>query len=111
MKMLNKLPNSRRAAPGLEWIILKKLPLALIAGALIPLALSVVNRLFPPAGTVDQIAKHINSMDIIAIAIAVTVWAAVLTVAIGCIVVVIMKGPAYVADAYEVRDAEYPESR
>ena len=111
MRLLKKLPDSRREPPGLEWILLKKLPLVLLAGTLIPVALSVVNRLFPPAGTAAQVAKYLNSVDILSIAIAVTVWATVLTVAIGCFVVVIMKGPAYVADAYELLDAEHPDSR
>ena len=60
------------------------------------------------AGT--QIVKHIKSVDIIAIATAVTVWTAVLTVAIGCFMVM-MKGCAYVADAYERMDSERPKSR
>ena len=111
MKLLKKLPDSRRAAPGWEWIILKRLPLILLAGTLIPAALSVANRLFPPAGTAAQIAKYTHSVDIVAIAIAVTILALVFTIAIGCFVVVIMKGPAYVADAYELQDAEHPESR
>jgi len=50
-------------------------------------------------------------VDIIAIAMAVTVWTAVLTVAIGCFVVIMMKGPAYVADAYELEDSERPRPR
>jgi hypothetical protein len=33
---------------------------------------------------------------------------AVLTIAIGCIVVMIMKGPAYVADGYELDAADAP---
>jgi hypothetical protein len=37
-----------------------------------------------------------------------TVWTAVLTIAIGCFVVVVMKGPAYVADRYPLQDADEP---
>jgi hypothetical protein len=50
-------------------------------------------------------------VDILAIATAVAVWTAVLTVAIACFVVMMMKGRAYVADAYELTDSERPKSR
>ena len=111
MRFLRKLPNSIREAPGLEWVVMKKLPSILLLGTLIPLAVSMANRLFPPQAAAAEIAKHIKSVDIMAIAIEVTVWTAVLTIAIGCFVVIVMKGHAYVADAYELSDAENPDSR
>jgi len=111
MKLLRKLPNSVREAPGLEWVVLKKLPLTLLLGTLFPLVISLANRGFPPEGTPAQIAKHVKIVDIISIATAVTVWTAVLTVAIACFVVVVMKGPAYVADAYDLVDSESPRRR
>ena len=108
MKLLRKLPNSVREVPGLEWAILKKLPLTLLLGTILPLVISLANQFIPPEGTATQIAKHINFVDIISIATVITVWTAVFTVAIGCFVVVVMKGPGYVADAYELVDAERP---
>ena len=111
MKLLRKLPNSVREAPGLEWTLLKKLPLALLLGTLFPVAISLANRWFPPDGSAAQIAKHVKTVDIMAIATGVTVWTAVLTLAIGCFVVLMMKGPAYVADAYQLDDAERPRRR
>jgi hypothetical protein len=35
-------------------------------------------------------------------------WTAVFTVAVGCAIVWIMKGPAYVADPYPLSDSEQP---
>jgi hypothetical protein len=109
MKLLNKLPDSIREAPGMEWFILKKLPLTLALGTLLPLVISLTNRFIPPEGTAVQIAKQLKIVDITSIAVIVTVWTAVFTVAIACFVVVIMKGPAYVADAYELVDPERPK--
>ena len=109
MKLLNKLPNSIREAPGMEWVILKKLPITLALGTLLPLVISLTNRFFPHEGTAVQIAKQLKIVDILSIAIVVTVWTAVFTVAIGCFVVVMMKGPGYVADAYELVDSERPK--
>jgi hypothetical protein len=35
-------------------------------------------------------------------------WTLVLTLAIGCAIVMLMKGPAYVADPYELNDSDSP---
>lgn len=100
--------HDRCEPPGLEWAILKRLPKALLFGTLIPVGLSVLVRLLPPTEGVDA-AKSILNVDIFAVATAITFWTGVLTVAIGCVVVAIMKGPAYVADAYEMIDANRPK--
>lgn len=111
MKLLNKLPDSVRAAPGLEWSVLKMLPVALVAGTLLPLAFSLSNRFMPPEGTAADIESYLGMVDILSIAMAVTVWMSAFTIAIGCVVVVVMKGPAYVADAYELEDSDHPDPR
>jgi amino acid permease len=100
---LRKLANSRREAPGLERVMLRKLPVILLGGTLIPLFFSVASRLYPPERAATQIAKHLKTMDILSIA-------TVFTVAIGCFVVVLMKGPSYVADAYDLVDSERPRA-
>ena len=106
MNLFNKL-HGRRVPPGLEWQILRKLPHITLAGSLIPVALAVLVRVLPSEPGVD-IAKHIKTVDIFAIATAITFLTAVLTIAIGCIVVYIMKGPAYVADAYPLQHSDHP---
>jgi hypothetical protein len=111
MRWLNKLPDSVRSAPGLEWTVLRRLPLALLLGTILPLAISVTSRVFPPEGTPARIEKYVTMVDILSLASIITVWAAALTVAIGCFVVMVMKGPAYVADAYELVDSDHPEAR
>ena len=111
MKLLRKLPNSVREAPGGEWIILKKLPVTLFVGTLFPLVISLSNRFYWREEATAQIAKHAKIVDIISIATAVTVWTAVFTVAIGCSLVIVIKGPGYVADAYELVDSERPGAR
>ena len=108
MGWLNKLPDSRRSAPGLEWRILRKLPMAWLGGTLIPLFVVLGSHGFPPDGSSTEIARHLKTIDIMAIAAVITWWTAVFTVAIGCIVVMLMKGPAYVADRYDLEDSEHP---
>ena len=99
--------HGRRVPPGLEFQILRKLPHITLAGLLIPVALAVLVRVLPMEPGIDS-AKHIKSVDIFAIATAITFLTAVLTIAIGCIVVYIMKGPAYVADAYPLQHSDRP---
>jgi len=53
-----------------------------------------------------EIAKHQISLDILSSALSLTVLTAVLTVATGCIVAMLIQGPAYVADGYELEDAD-----
>ena len=98
MKFLRKL-HSRREPPGLEWAILKRLPGIAAAGVAIPLLVAAGNRWFPAHGVIDA-AKQATTVDILAFATGVTILTAVFTVAIGCVTVIVMKGPAYVADPY-----------
>ena len=99
----------RRTPPGREVQILRKLPLITFIGTLAILALPVIVRFWPAQPDVD-IAKHIRSVDIFAIATEITLLVAVFTVAIGCVVVHIMKGPAYVADSLQVSHSDRPRN-
>ncbi|MDJ0905983.1 MAG: hypothetical protein QNI96_08200 [Woeseiaceae bacterium] len=106
MKLFRKL-HGRRTPHGLEMQILRRLPRITLVGSLLPIALAVLVRVIPAEPGVDR-AKHIKSVDIFAIAAEITFLTAVFTVAIGCVVVYVMKGPAYVADAYPVEHADRP---
>lgn len=109
MKWLTRL-HGRRTPPGLEIVILKRLPLMTLVGTLCVLALPVLVRVWPEQADVDH-AKHIRSVDIFAIATEITLVTAVLTIAIGCVIVHIMKGPAYVADSLKVEHSDRPRPR
>lgn len=100
--------HGRKTPPGLEMRIWKKLPLITLAGTLAVAALPVLVRILPSTPGADH-AKHIRSVDIFAIATEITFIAAVVTVAIGCVVVHIMKGPAYRADSLPVEHADRPK--
>ncbi len=107
MKYLTKL-HKRRTPPGLEVSVLRQLPRVFCLGTLALFVVAMSTRLFPPDGTSIEAAKTVMSIDIFSIAAGITLWTAIFTVAIGCIVVMIMKGPAYVADAYPVSHANQP---
>lgn len=107
---MTKLHN-RRHPPGLERVILKKIPQALLAGIFIPLFMSGFARLFPSGESAAEIAKYQMSVDILSVSLAFVTFTAAFTVTIGCIIVVLMKGPAYVADAYDLEDADKPDTK
>jgi hypothetical protein len=111
MQLFKKLPGYRREPHGLEWALMKKLPYALLVGTAVPALTALGMRVIQHEGNAAEIAKLIKTTDIVLIAAAVTAWTAVLTIAIGCFVVIVMKGPAYVADAYQLHDAEQPYQR
>jgi hypothetical protein len=108
MSWLNKLPNSIRSASGLEWTLWRKLPLIFLVGTAVPLAASVALHLLTDQSGVAQ-ERWLQIMDYVAIGVVVFHWSAVATIAIGCVVVMLMKGPAYVADdPMEVSHSDNP---
>ena len=90
-------------------MILGKLPMYGLGATVVPLLVAGLMRRFPPEGTALEIQKHIYIVDAILIGLVMTAWTAVLTVAIGCCVVMVMKGPHYVADSYPINDAPRPD--
>lgn len=103
-----KKVNKRRSAPGLEWLILRKLPYALAAGTFIPIFMVLLSRIDAVAALADDSERLAANMGILAVAMVLTIWTAALTVAIGCVMVWIMKGPTYEADSYPLEDSEEP---
>lgn len=103
--------HERVAPPGLEIRLLKAMPVAALASIVLPLLLAWAARIYVPGAGFANAVKTIKSVDIFAWSVSATLLTAVFTVTIGCIVVWVMKGPAYVADAYPVAHANRPEPR
>ena len=108
MKQPADNPQRPVEPPGLERVIWRKLPHAAIASTLIPLLFYLYVLHYPPVPDGGSVEKTVISAGIVAIAIAVTLWTAIFTVAIGCWIVMVMKGPAKHADSYELSDADQP---
>ena len=101
MNLFNKLPGFVRSAPGLEQRIWRRLPTILLVGTLVPLMLAAVNHALAPAVPESGASNGALLLwDYTMIGVVVMHWMLVLTVALGCFIVRVMKGPAYVADAY-----------
>ena len=108
MSWLRKLPGFHRAAPGLEWKLWRKLPAILAAGTALPLLGMLAVRLWATEPMTAATERLVTLADYFAIALIILHWTLVLTVAIGCVIVMLMKGPAYVADGYEVSHSDRP---
>jgi hypothetical protein len=108
MTWLHKLPNSRRYPPGLEWRLLRHMPRILLVGTLLPALVALAARAWPISGSPQEVATTLGLVDIYAISAVILHWTVVLTVTIACVIVWLMKGPAYVADAYPLPDSDRP---
>lgn len=108
MNWLRKLPGFQRTPYGFEVRLLRMLPSVLLAGTVLPAGLAGLGRLLFNQGTVIEIEHQIQTFDFVMIGLAIFIWTTALTVAIGCVIVWLMKGPAYVADGYEVSHSDKP---
>ena len=110
MNWFNKLPGTRRATSGLEWTLWKRLPLITWVGTFLPLAaLAFVywlhgDSLEPPT------QRWLQMMAYVVVGIVLLHWSMVMTVAIGCLIVMAMKGPGYVADGYVMPHSDQPRA-
>jgi hypothetical protein len=107
MDWLKKLPNSKRSASGLEWTLWRRLPLILALGTALPLAAALALHAFTDLASAAD-ARWLQTMDYVVAGVLVFHWTAVFTIGIGCVVVMLMKGPAYVADGLELSHSERP---
>mgnify|MGYP001793671462 CR=1 FL=1 len=110
MNWFKKLSSSRSAASGLEWTLWRKLPLIPLAGTLLPLTvLALVHLLANPEASAAE-ARWLLMIDYVVGGVVVFHWSMVATVAIGCVIVMVMKGPGYVADGYRVSHGDQPRA-
>ena len=110
MQLFNILPGFQKSPPGLERIILRRLPAVLWQGTALLLLCGLAVQFWPWSGTEAAVFTRVTTAHIWLISLLVLHWTAVLTVAIGAFIVMVMKGPAYVADAYPLEDADTPSA-
>lgn len=95
MNYFRKLPGFRRSPSGLEWKVLRKLPLIILLGTVIPAAFVFIlhwwNILEP---------RTLDRVIIFTIGLVSLHWSFMITIGIAAFIVMLMKGPAYVADPY-----------
>ena len=110
MNWLRKLPNSVRAASGMEWLIWRKLPLIALLGTSLPLLGLAILHFWMDAEASSLQARWLQMADYFCWAVVVFNITMVFTVAIGCVIVMVMKGPGYTADSYRVSHSDAPRA-
>lgn len=108
MSMFNQLPGFVRTPAGMERVILRRMPKAFLLSALLPAMAALAARWFDWSGTEAAVAASIQMVDIVAIGVVLLLWTLLLTLSIGAFIVMVMKGPAYVADAYPLVESDRP---
>jgi hypothetical protein len=108
MNCFRKLPGFTRTPAGLETRILRKLPAITIFGTIALVLPSLVVRLLEWGNISHEALARIGMVDIYVTGVVVLHWTVVFTAAISAFIVYVMKGPAYVADAYALVDADKP---
>jgi len=97
MQYFNKLPGFIQSPSGFEWVLLKKIPHIFFISCLAPCAIMLKLYLMNDVLNSEQLKTIYQCLGVLF-----SIWFFVGTVAIGCVVVIVMKGPAYVADPYEL---------
>lgn len=108
MNWLRKLPGFQQTPYGFELRLLRLMPTVCVAGTLLPALMSVAARFLTSAGSATELARRIQLFDFMMIGLVIFIWSLVVTVTIGCVIVWLMKGPAYVADGFEVSHSDVP---
>jgi hypothetical protein len=109
MNWLRKLPGFQQTPYGFEWRLLRLMPTVCVAGTLLPALMSFAARFLIIGSSAAELARRIQLFDFVMIGLVVFIWTLVVTLTIGCVIVWLMKGPAYVADGYEVSHSDAPK--
>jgi hypothetical protein len=110
MYWFTKIPNSRRSVTGLEWRLWRKLPLIALVGTVLPLLCLGLIHLSADAQPDTAEARWLQMMNYVVGGVIVFHLSMVATVGIGCVIVMVMKGPGYVADGYQVSHSDKPRA-
>lgn len=100
LSALNRLPGFQRSPSGREWVLFQRLPAVLALGTALPLGVALVLWWVAPATPSAAAERDLLLHTYRLVGLVVVHWTLVMNVAIGCVIVMLMKGPAIVADPY-----------
>lgn len=111
MSLFNRLPGFTRSPPGVERAVLRALPTALWSGTLLLCLPSLAIHAWAWLADSAEPFRQLMMVDIYSLSAIILHWTVLFTVAIAAFIVMMMKGPAYVADAYPLDDRETPSCK
>lgn len=101
MNFFKKIANTTRYPLGIEWPLLKKMPLVFVLGTLL-LCMPILAVYFSYDGV--ELLHHQTVH--VAIGLLLLFWYFVGVTVLACVIIIIMKGPGYVADGYDLPDKD-----
>ena len=104
-RLFNKSPNGARPEAGRERDVLRALPGLLWRGTLLLCAPSLLVRLWLALQPELAAGTRVMTTDIYVTSLVILHWTVLFTVGIAAFILMVMKGPAYVADAYPLDEA------
>ena len=110
MNSLNRPVEFKRAPAILEWALIRRFRLIAVAGTAAPMLCLLAVRLASAWANGDAAARLAITFGIALASVAILDWTIVFAAVLCCLIVVIARGPAYVADAYPLPDACAPLS-
>ncbi|NCX66895.1 MAG: hypothetical protein EBW95_05165 [Burkholderiaceae bacterium] len=103
MNWLKLLPPTRREPPGFEWVVLRSVPKLMVYGtSLFVIPLAILQYGIEPSSSS-------RLWELYFIAGLIFFWTMLFTAALCALIVYLMKGPAFVADAYYLEDSDLPK--
>lgn len=108
MALFNKLPGYSRSPAGIERKILRALPSTLTLGLGVLILPALFLRL--TGRSTWDISQTASMVDIYTMGAVLMFVNVVGIVGTGAFIVMVMKGPAYVADRYDMDDADEPRT-
>jgi len=103
MNWLKRLPPTHREPLGLEWSILRYTPKLKVYGtSAFLILLAILQYGIEPSGSS-------RLWELYLIAELIFFWTILFTAALCAFIVYLMKGPAFVADAYYLEDSDFPK--
>lgn len=106
MDLFKKLPGYSRSPAGFERKILRAIPPALTIGLAILVLPSLILRLTGHSSW--DVSQSVSMVDIYAMGAILLYCNVMAFIFFAALIVMLMKGPAYVADAYYFEDADAP---
>lgn len=108
-RLFNKLPGFPLTPSGRERDVLRLLPRLFWRGSLLLCLPSLLLRLWLEWQPGREVGTLLLTTDIYVASLVILHWTVLLTVGIAAFIVMVMKGPAYVADAYPLVEKDEAE--
>ena len=103
MNWLKRLPPTGREPPGFEWFVLRSVPKLMVYGtSLFVIPFAILQYGIEPSSSSKL-------WELYFIAGLIFFWTMLFTAALCAFIVYLMKGPAFVADAYYLEDSDLPK--